>query len=199
MLDYLTRVPDLVKTQDLRDAMGFERTGWDDNHYSYATTLNTLRRQYPTINFDTFNSMSVFGVIRNPWDRMVSMFLHRQRKPKYNTAKDQQVLNRGFEYWLLNTEHRADKEITKRAQLEWFDHCDNCTLIKQDDLNTQWLKAVSNTSDIDGSLPVKHTSNKPISTYDQYHSEATVDYIGNVFKRDIEWGGWVSPKVLYDV
>jgi hypothetical protein len=126
---------------------------------------------------------------------MVSMYLHRLRKPKYNTDSDQKVLERGFEYWLLKTQHRADKYITTKSQLEWFDTCIDPQLICQSKLNTKWLKKVSNTENIEGSLIVKHTSNKPIDSYDQYHTTETVSYIEEVFARDIEWGNYKSPNV----
>jgi len=197
MLDYLSRTKDLQKVQDLRDELGFRRSGWDDNHYYYSTTVNTLMEIYGNI-YD-FNEWTTFGVVRNPFQRMVSMYLHRLRKPKYNTDADQKVLNKGFEYWLLNTQHRADKHITTRPQMEWFDTCINPQIICQSKLNTKWLKEVSNTETMEGSLPVKHTSNKPIDSYDHYHTTETVDYIEKVFARDIEWGNYKSPKVLYDV
>ena len=195
-LDYLNRVKDIKKVQDLRDELKYERTGWDDNHYYYDTTIDTLNEVYPDTDFSTF---SVFGVVRNPFHRMVSMFLHRQRKPKYNTPEDQQVLNQGFEFWLLNTQHRADKHITTRSQLEWFDGCPVADIICQSKLNTEWLKQVSNTPKMKATLPVKHTSNIPIETYDDYHTEQTVKFIEEVFARDIAWGGYKSPKVMYDV
>jgi hypothetical protein len=197
ILDYLNRVKDIQKVQDIRDAMGKPRSGWDDNHYYYSTTMDTLWAHYDYM--ETFNDFTVFGVIRNPFDRMVSMYLHRLRKPKYNTADDNRVLARGFEYWLCNTRHRADKHITKRCQMEWFDNCVNPELICQSQLNTEWLKKVSNTPLMEGALPLKHTSGKSISSYDHYHTEVTVDFISEHFARDIEWGDYRSPKVLYEV
>ena len=176
--------------------MGKPRSGWDDNHYYYTITMATLHNQMQGVDFDNFN---VFGVIRNPFDRMVSMYLHRLRKPKYNTADDNRVLARGFEHWLCNTRHRADKHITKRSQLEWFDGCEDPHLICQSKLNTEWLKKVTNTQTMEGALPVKHTSGKDVSCYDHYHTEVTVDYISEHFARDIEWGNYRSPKVLYEV
>ena len=127
------------------------------------------------------------------------MYLHRLRKPKYNTPEDNRVLARGFEYWLCNTRHRADKHITKRPQLDWFDGCENPQLICQSKLNTTWLKEVSNTPLMEGTLPIKHTSNKSIDSYDHYHTEVTVDFISEVFEKDIEWGNYKAPKVMYDV
>tara|TARA_R100000951_G_scaffold29825_1_gene25756 strand:- start:1229 stop:1894 length:666 start_codon:yes stop_codon:yes gene_type:complete len=199
ILDYLKRTKDLRKVQDLRDKLGFSRSGWDDNHYYFDTTINTLMDVYVEGGAYAFQDFTTFGVIRDPFQRMVSMYLHRLRKPKYNTDADQKVLDRGFEYWLLNNKHRADKHITTRAQMEWFDTCINPQIICQSKLNIKWLKKVSNTETKEGSLPIKHTSNKPIDSYDQYHTTETVDFIAQVFARDIEWGNYKSPKVMYDV
>jgi hypothetical protein len=197
MLDYLNRVGDIKKVQDIKDSLGHKRSGWDDNHYYYDTTISTLNYAYRD---EDFSNYSVFGVVRNPFDRMVSMYLHRLRKPKYNTDDDNKVLSKGFEYWLLNTNHRADKYITKKCQMEWFDGCENAQIIKQSDLNTQWLKQVSNTPNLKAELPIKHTSNVSVTDYDRYHTDNTVQYISDVFARDIEWlGMYRFPKVLYDV
>ena len=197
ILHYLKMLRDLQKIQDLRDELGEPRSGWDDNHYYYNTTMKTLNDLYGGIH--DFKDFNVFGVIRNPFDRMVSMYLHRLRKPKYNTPADQKVLDQGFEYWLLNTNHRADKYITTRSQLEWFDGCDNPNLICQSELNTKWLKEASNTQTMEGSLPVKHTSSTPASLYYQYHTPDTVAFVEEVFARDVAWGNYQSPKVMYDV
>ena len=84
--------------------------------------------------------------------------------------------------------------------MEWFDGCDNAQIIKQSDLNTQWLKQVSNTPNLNAELPIKHTSNVSVTDYDPYHTDNTVQYISDVFARDIEWlGMYRFPKVLYDV
>ena len=72
-------------------------------------------------------------------------------------------------------------------------------IICQSKLNTKWLKKVSNTPTMDASLPIKHTSNKPIDTYYHYHTAKTVDFVKEVFARDIEWGNYESPKVMYHV
>ena len=190
MLDYLSDVDDLSKVQDLRDDMGKPRSGWDDNHYYYKTTIDTLSATYHSTDFSQF---SIFGVVRNPYDRMVSMYLHRLRKPKYNTADDNRCLARGFEYWLHSTRHRADNHITNRSQLEWYDGCSDVNLICQSKLNTEWLREVSNTTDSQRTLPIKHTSNKAADTYKSYHTVATVKYIKSKFARDIEWGSYEAP------
>jgi hypothetical protein len=182
VLKYLNPVKDLVKVQDLRDAAGVPRSGWDDNHYSYKTTMESI----PDIEWNPI----VFGVVRNPFDRMVSMFTHRQRKKKYNTPEDQKVVDKGFEYWLLNTKHRADKMITTVPQMSWFDECDNPQIIKNEELNTNWLKDVTSTTDFKHGLERVHKSQVDHSKYSKYHTKNTIEHIEHYFARDIEWGNY---------
>ena len=182
ILRYLDKVKDLVKVQDLRDKAGHQRTGWDDNHYTFETTVESIPEQ-------GWNP-SIFGVVRNPFDRMVSMYTHRQRKKKYNTPEDQKVVDKGFEYWLLNTQHRADKVITKLPQMTWFDGCDHAQIIKNEELNTKWLKKVSNTEEFKHKLEKHHKSQVDHSKYANYHTKNTIEHIEHYFARDIEWGDY---------
>lgn len=181
VLRYLDPVKDLVKVQDLRDAAGLERTGWDDNHYTYNVTLESLPADF---------NPTVFGVIRNPFDRMVSMYTHRVRKQHYNTPADREVINKGFEYWLLNTQHRADKVITRMNQLEWFDGCNDAQIIRLEDQNDAWMKKVTHTEDFKHSIGHHHKGQVAHNKYSQYHTDKTVEHIEKYFARDIEWGNY---------
>lgn len=189
-------VPDLVKVQDIRDRLGAERTGWDDNHYLYKTTVSTIRMPDSGVSEILDNSPRVFGVIRNPYKRMVSLYYHRLRKPQYNEPKDNQCLEKGFEHWLLNTTHRSDHILTKKNQLDWFDGVELPRIIKHEELNERWLRVVSRTN-AEFSFGNHNISNKDHSTYLGMHTPKTIEHIKEYFKRDIEWGDYDDFSGVY--
>ena len=76
--------------------------------------------------FGAIQDMKVFMVIRNPWERMVSLYHHRLRKLHWqvdgkprNTPQDIACAQRGFIPWLLGTPHQGDKVLTRVSQLSW--------------------------------------------------------------------------------
>ena len=190
-------VSDIVKIQDIRDRLGAQRTGWDDNHYLYKTTISTIRMPDSGVSQILDNNPTVFGVIRNPYKRMVSLYYHRLRKPQYNEPKDNQCLEKGFEHWLLNTTHRSDHILTKKNQLDWFDGADNPQIIKHEDLNENWLKTVSNTTDHDYKFGNHNISNKDHSKYLGMHTPKTIEHIKQYFDRDIQWGNYNEFTSVY--
>ena len=190
-------VSDIVKIQDIRDRLGAQRTGWDDNHYLYKTTISTIRMPDSGVSEILDNNPTVFGVIRNPYKRMVSLYYHRLRKPQYNEPKDNQCLEKGFEHWLLNTTHRSDHILTKKNQLDWFDGADNPQIIKHEDLSPKWLREVSNTTDHDYKFGNHNISNKDHSKYLGMHTPKTIEHIKQYFDRAIQWGNYNEFTSVY--
>ncbi len=67
-----------------------------------------------------------FMIVRNPWERMLSLYFHRLRKvdayydgaPR-NNPLDKIIVKSGFKQWLLTTPHEGDAVLTRMAQSEW--------------------------------------------------------------------------------
>ena len=73
-----------------------------------------------------FEDMFSFMVVRNPWERMVSLYRHRLRKLDWshegearNTDLDKKIARAGFIPWLLQTPHEGDSILTRQSQLSW--------------------------------------------------------------------------------
>ena len=190
-------VPDIVKIQDIRDKLGAERTGWDDNHYLYKQTINTIRLPESNVTELVGSNPTVFGVIRNPFKRMVSLYYHRLRKPQYNEPKDNQCLEKGFEHWLLNTTHRSDHILTVKNQMDWFDGAPDPHIIKHEDLNEKWLREVSNTTTHDYKFGNHNISGKDHDRYYDLHTSATIEHVKKYFARDIQFGNYAYFTSVY--
>lgn len=172
----------ITQVQKVRDKNNLPRNGWSDNHYTYQQVIETFDK----LNIPYKKDMVFFGLIRNPWDRMVSLYKHRLRKQKYNTPEDSALLAQGFEVWLLNTQHRADKYLTRFPQLKWFEGCKNKRLLKFEDLNDENISQLIGHS---VKLP-KQNVGSGHNEYNSFHTSITKDFIAEHFLPDIKWGNY---------
>jgi len=65
-------------------------------------------------------------VVRNPYQRMVSLYFHRMRKLHWsvegkprNTEEEKRVVMLGFVPWLTSTPHPGDRVLTREPQFNW--------------------------------------------------------------------------------
>ena len=175
-------IADITQVQKVRDDNKLPRNQWSDNHYTYQQVIET----FDILNIPYQKDMGFFGLIRNPWDRMVSLYKHRLRKQKYNSPEDSALVEQGFEAWLLNTQHRADKYLTKLPQLSWFDGCTNKRLLKFEELNDQTISTLIGYNISLSRINVGSDHNE----YPSYHNNTTRDFIAEHFAPDIKWGNY---------
>lgn len=125
MLDALTRSVAETASFDKLDAMHrYRRDRALANHFPlYRIEQLLALAQMP--NFPLAN-LRKFMVVRNPWERMLSLYFHRLRKidasyqgKSRNTLADKIVVKAGFKQWLLTTPHEGDTVLTRMAQSEW--------------------------------------------------------------------------------
>lgn len=141
-----------------------------------------------------------FMVVRNPWERMVSLYRHRMRKldlwyegkPR-NTEEDKAVAREGFVPWLLNTPSEGDKVLTRTPQMDWGrDREGNVavhTILRFETLDEDWPDFCRSVG-----LPNKPLPQVNVGRTDDWKSEYTqeaVDHVAEHFKDDIERFGYV--------
>lgn len=179
------KVPDLKRVQDDRDRMGIPRDGAFDDHFTYPQCLDTFERMHLSKQFEKIH---VFCVIRNPWARMVSLYNHRLRKPRYNTPEDQRKLSEGFTAWLLGTNHRSDKVLTRKPQVEWWEGKLEVAVCQFEELNADWIMKMSRTTGV--SLGTHNRGQVSQERYKAYYDAASCRHIERHFEPDIQFGGY---------
>jgi hypothetical protein len=145
-------------------------------------------------------SMFKFMIVRNPWERMVSLYEHRKRKrhmtyegkPR-NSPEDIAVIESGFKNWLLNTEHPGDSTLTTTSQLEWgyskygegIDF-----IIPLERLEKAWPELLQALGLPTSDLMVENSGKGESKDYREYYDDETQEHVAHFFKPEIEAGGY---------
>ncbi|MCC9606313.1 sulfotransferase family protein [Blastopirellula sp. JC732] len=196
IMNYRTKVsPDiLLGFEELNAELGYERDPALGNHFTYQMIKSLCDRHSLPIDYQNYYK---FCVVRNPWERMVSLFQHRLRKidattngvPR-NSPEDKALLKQGFEAWLLTTQNVSDRVLTKMSQLEWIRNdagdivCDRVIDVRNYD---QEIMETLETLQMPR-IPMEkfNVSAKDSSQYKSYYTAATRAHIEKYFAEDID-------------
>jgi len=136
-----------------------------------------------------------FGFVRNPWDRMVSLYHFRCQKDNQNHKFDQQrLIDLGFEKCLLtgilgiNTPpwDQPSLNMTNDA-MTWLDGCDY--IGRYESLQSDF-DIISDRIGIERKqLP--HTNSSKHQDYREYYSQEMIEYVAETHSRTIETFGYV--------
>lgn len=132
-------------------------------------------------------SGSSFCIIRNPWDRMVS--LYRFRKKKGHDVSLFSNPDYSFKEWLLNpnTPRNAGK-------MEWVNQVDIIRpleefvvdyILRYEYLNEDWMDFCNINNIPFKSLSHSNTSGEK-KNYREYYDDETKNFVENVFSKDIK-------------
>jgi len=112
-----------------RQRTGSKRDSAYANHFPYWRIQRLIRDE--RLHLPIYD-MKVFAVVRNPWERMVSLYRHRVRKLELThegkprqTEADKDMVRRGFDNWLLHTPNEGDRVLTTTAQIRWCCNADS--------------------------------------------------------------------------
>lgn len=189
---------ELLHFEHLNQLLGYERDAALGNHFTFAMIEDIVSRHHVQLDLET---VVKFCVVRNPWERMVSLYEHRLRKidrltngvPR-NTPEDKELLRQGFEPWLLNTQNVSDVVLVRKPQLDWIRDkegkqiCDLVIQIEEYDAGIEKVVEQVGLPKID--MPRRNTSSKDSSKYRSYFGEASRAHVEKYFAEDIETFGF---------
>lgn len=191
-------VGELLHFEHLNMHLGYERDPALGNHFTYQMIADLVDKHAIGIDLNAYHK---FCVVRNPWERMVSLYEHRLRKidrltngvPR-NTAEDKALLHRGFEAWLLNTQNVSDRVLVRMPQLDWIRDKEGRVvadkIISIQGYDQQILEVVDHVGLPKIELPRQNSSSKDSSRYREYYSQATQAFVAENFQEDIEMFGF---------
>lgn len=137
--------------------------------------------------YTEYSSTPSFAVIRNPWDRMVSLYKFRKNK-----GHDKHLIgDYSFQQWLLST------QTPKMAgYMEWVNQYD--LLFKDKNLVTEVIEYSNLVEELtiflkkQGhytiSLPHLNSSNR--EHYSSYYNDECIDFVARKFDKDIRAFGY---------
>jgi len=132
---------------------------------------------------DEFYKHPSIGVIRNPWDRMVSVYKYRKKKKYEHHLKH---YNYTFEDWLFDP-------FTPRisGHMEWLPQIQSLSsnntlvnyILRYEELQEGW-EFISEKLKLPSELPILNST--PGKPYREYYSDRSAEYVSQLFKADID-------------
>lgn len=132
-----------------------------------------------------FNIYFKFGFVRNPWDRVVSLYHRREGlQLKYKMSFDD------FVHWIKYSSSTCIHPVPQTNQLDWFVDPHGNLLVdyigKFENLEDDW-KYISRKLGINMELPHVNKNPRKNRHYTEFYSEETRDIIRRKFSIDIEY------------
>lgn len=186
---------------DWRSKTGQPREAAYANHFPYWRIQTLLQDAGVHAQQIPFEDMFTFMVVRNPWERMVSLYRHRLRKLDMtvegvarNTDLDKKVARAGFGPWLLNTPHEGDMILTRQSQLSWGAAMDGSLgvdkIIKQEDLRMVYPDLLGPRGIIVPPLGWENVGDGVSRQYQALYDDDTRGHVEKYFAADIEVFGY---------
>jgi hypothetical protein len=138
-----------------------------------------------------FETYFKFGFVRNPWDRVVSLYERKEA----GQLRDKMTFEQ-FVDWIQYSSATCIHSLPQRYQLDWFvDPNGNVVadfIGKFERLNEDWT-FIAKKLGIDETLPHRR-ANPREQHYTEYYDARTREVITNKFKIDIEHFGYEFGK-----
>lgn len=198
--NYSAHLPlgELLHFEHLNQLLGYERDAALGNHFTYLMIEDIIARHRMPLDLE---SVFKFCVVRNPWERMVSLYEHRLRKidrltngvPR-NTPEDKELLRQGFEPWLLDTQNVSDVVLVRKPQLDWIRDqggkqvCDLVIPIERYDEGIS--KVVEQVGLPKIEMSRRNASSKDSSKYRSYYGTESREHVERYFAEDIDAFGF---------
>ena len=177
---------------------------WNALHPNLRNKHGKVPTHLPLFCTDYPENAFTFGFVRNPWERMVSMYHYMCQRPRnvgdnYNKTM---LNNMGFKKWLLEFNYHyylnkqqpitnkwgvpLDVPIQKRSQMHWLD---GCVFI----CRFETFEADLNEAARLGGFklnPLKHINSSKHKHYTEYYDDEAIAFIEEHFSREIKRFGY---------
>lgn len=135
-----------------------------------------------------FNSYFKFGFVRNPWDRVVSLYLRREGLQ----MADKMTFD-DFVGWMKYSSSTCVHPVPHINQLDWFVDPHGNVLVdfigRFENLQKDWERIAARLA-LPKELPHKQKNPRRTRPYTDYYSEKTKEIVRNRFRVDIEYFGY---------
>lgn len=137
------------------------------------------------IDKELFNQYYKFGFVRNPWDRVVSLYKRKEGIQMADKMSFEEFVN-----WIQYSSDTSIHPLQHKYQIDWFLDENGLVAVdfigKFENLNSDWNK-IQKVLGIDVQLPHLNVNVDKKRHYSEYYTEKTKEIINNKFKKDIEY------------
>lgn len=178
--------PDDVPRNRLLMKLGIRGIYWGPYRQKRFRRHDTIRRVYDNIPRAEFDRLFKFAFVRNPWDRLVSLYHFRQQR-SVQFGRGRRYKSFSFEQF-LNYELRFKRSGTQAEFL-----CDRDGRLLTDyvgrfeQLNEDFGH-VARLLGLDVALP--HRNQSQHKDYRSYYTPATIDLVAHHCRRDLQLFGY---------
>ncbi len=135
-----------------------------------------------------FESYYKFGFVRNPWDRVVSLYFRKEGLQMKDTMTFEE-----FVEWIKYSSSTCIYPVPHTNQLDWLIDPHGNVVVdfigRFENLQNDW-KTISKKLGIEQELTHKNMNTKRTGSYTDFYTEKTKNIIGEKFKIDIEYFGY---------
>ncbi len=141
------------------------------------TTYPELVKQFPT---RAFHQYFKFGFIRNPWERVYSMFCKHNRQDSVDTSK-------GFKHWMFD-EERTDSQRHKQSAFYFLKGVDHVAVYEN--FEQEWDYIFETIGIPRAQLPFSNKFRSDDAPYKDFYDDEMQEFMIKYHKEDIEYGGY---------
>ena len=158
--------------------------------------VHTSVRKSKRLLDDRFNTYFKFAVVRNPYERIVSWYLHLLREAKHGIKKDNIIKPKSFEYFVLKQrqiyKHKDLKEIgIFQTQLDFLSVDGELgvdEVIRFENLNDEFEDLCLDL--FRGAPKLPHLKKWGDKNWQKYYDESLKNYIYDQFREDFQNFGY---------
>ncbi len=133
-----------------------------------------------------WNNYFKFCIVRNPWDRYLSIFKNRERRINFNF--------KNFEGWidfLYNQYKSQTLSLADNCHLDWICNKKGEVIVdyiaRFENYADEWIKI---SKIIKSEKPMKHANWTKHKHYSLYYNDSMIEKVREMSKRDIEYFGY---------
>jgi len=170
----------LPKTID--DLMGSSLKGSKEKYTNWLEELTD----------EKLNEYFKFTFVRNPWDRMVSIYSYFKNLQTFLDSNPGFPRNCDFYMFIKNKLYNFDDVIEKHSnQQYWHTHFNGEQFIdfvgRFESIEEDWA-FVANKINVSKKLP--HSNSSKHDNYQTYYNDETIELVAKKYKKDIEYFGY---------
>ena len=169
-------------------------TAYADERLSLNKKLQILlspfaRREYIE---QTFQSYFKFGFVRNPWDRVVSLYNRKENREQLNNMDFDEFVN-----WIQLSSDTCVHPSPHRYQLDWFKDKGGKVVAdfigRFEHIEKDWAYVAQQLNICE---PLPHENSNPGNKkhYTEYYTDTTRRIVAEKFKEDIEYFSYSFGK-----